>query len=45
VHESLKINISYLMKEKLLVKGQSKSGTLRWSKRVERIASIGIDTS
>ena len=45
VDESLEINISYLLKEKLLVKGQSKSGTLRWSKRGEQISSIGIDTN
>lgn len=45
IDDGLEINISYLIKEKLLVKGKSKSGTLRWSKRGEQIASIGIDTS
>ncbi|RZJ54090.1 MAG: hypothetical protein EOO44_06250 [Flavobacterium sp.] len=45
VDESLEINISYLIKERLLVKGKSKSATLRWSKRGEQISSIGIDTS
>lgn len=45
IDESLEINISYLIKEKLLVKGQSKNGTLRWNKRGKQIASIGIDTS
>ncbi|RZJ77204.1 MAG: hypothetical protein EOO47_17490 [Flavobacterium sp.] len=45
IDESLEIDISYLVKQKLLVKGQTKNGTLSWSKRGQQIANIGIDTS
>lgn len=44
IDDGLEIDISYLVKEKLIVKGKSKSSSLRWSKRGEQIASIGIDT-
>jgi hypothetical protein len=42
--DALEINISNLRKQKLLVKGQVRRGTLSWSRRGETISSIGIDS-
>lgn len=45
IDNSLEIDITYLKKENLLVKGQTRQGTISWSKRGEVCSSVGIDTS